>query len=692
MKKTNHKLRVVMIFIAICCTVISTNINAQQWVLIDSVNFTELVPVGEKCYVSVQSGTNFLDLSLPPNNLTPDAEAAIDIAPNWLKMDLRDNFRRLDMADQNLYAGIIINAVDPYIDEICFEVAHIAPQTLAGNMALQVLIENVESLYEIAGYFDYVEIVDYDGDDYYSTTVYKVLEQGNIEEIELPRDIYYWYIVHPKLHKETPNYIDPNTGNPADPPTGVFWRDFLINHNDTGYPLLRDCLDTCDVFWKCEQNTIDNGAVGALTRWIQDVMTFQSNPHHNQPVRIYHQHLGTCSVHSYLTSAAARAALIPTAVDVMYSDNHKINEFWERRWITWEPVNTNIDNSGCFENWGWDVAATFNWRGDSFIWETTERYTEVCTLNVNVTDNYGAPVDGARIKIRSNPCVTWGCTAGWTDYNGHKQFYLGDNRTYTAQVTSSIGNYPATSMETIITNSGAGIFYNWNVILPGTLPAIDVSTDTMPLNPDDDYRIVLEYDLPREILYGDTIDDNNTFSQPTDNGHIDVFICDEDNFNNYTATQSFQAFEIFQGSSGNTVDFVLPGSDSWYAVFSNEDNLVLTQELYVTAYLYENIATAIPEQDEVFSKTTLYPNYPNPFSQSTEIGYQLLVSGKVIIKVYNMQGQEIRTLVNEKQETGKHSVIWNGKNESGNAVEPGIYFYQLKTGNEFSNIKKLLFF
>ena len=689
MKKTNHYLQVVIFYIAASCLLISINVNAQ-WVLIDSVSFSKLIPVGEKCYVSVQSGTNFLELSLPPDNLTPDAIAAIDIAPNWLKMDLRDNFRRLGMADQNLYAGIILNAVDPYIDEICFEVAHIAPQTLAGNMALQVLIENVESLYEIAAYFDYVGIVDYDGDDYYSTTVYKVLEQGNIVEIELPRDIYYWYIVHPKLHKETPNYIDPNTGNPADPPTGVFWRDYLINHNDTGYPLLRDCLDTCDVFWKCEQNTVDNGAVGAVTQWIKDVMTFQSNPHHNQPVRIYHQHLGTCSVHSYLTSAAARASLIPTAVDAMYSDNHKINEFWERRWIAWEPVNTFIDNPGGYENWGWDVAATFNWRGDSYIWDATEKYTAVCTLNVIVTDNYGVPVDGAKIKIKSNPCVAWGCTAGWTDYNGHKQFYLGDNRTYTAQVTSSIGNYPATGMETVITNGGVGIFYNWNVVLPGTLPAIDISPDTTPPNPDDDYRIVLAYDLPGEILYGSNFDDNNTFSQPTGNGHINFFICDEENFNNYTTNQGFQAFEIFQGSSGNTIDFVLPGPDSWYAVFSNEDNLVLTQELHVMAYLYENTGTAIPEQDEIASKVILYPNYPNPFSHSTEIGYHLPVSGNVVLKVYDMHGQEVRTLVNRNQPAGEHSVVWDGTTDTGDPAGSGIYFCILHIDNKPVLTKKIM--
>ena len=691
MKITERNLKTAIFFIAACCVFISTNITAD-WILVDSTSFTKLVPVGEKCYISVQSNTNYLELTLPSDNLTQEAETAIDIAPNWLKMALRDNFCRLDESNQNLYADLINNAEYPYVDEICFEVAHIAPQTLSSSMNPQILIENVESLYEIDSYFDYVNIVDYDGDEYYSTTVYYVQEEGNIQEIVLPREIYYWYIVHPKLHKETPNYINPGTGNPAVPPIGKFWRDYLINHNDFGYPLLRSCLDTCSVLWKSEQNTVENGAVGALTKWVQDVMTFQSYPHHDQPVRIYTLHIGTCSVHSYLTSAAARAALIPTVVNVMYCDNHKINEFWDRRWIAWEPVNTFIDDPEAYENWGWNIAAVFDWRGDSFIWDTTQRYTQICTLNVNVTDNNGEPVDGARIKIFSSPCVSWGCIAGWTDYNGQKKFYLGDDRTFSAQVTSSIGNYPQTGMETVITNSGAGFYYNWNVTLPGTMPVLEVSPDTLPENPADDYRLEIEYNLPREILYGYNFDDNNQFSESSPPGHIDFFICDEENFNNYTAEQNFLAFEINQNSSGNSVDFVLPTLDSWYAVFSNEEKLVMTQELNVTAKLYQKSTSVIPEEEykRLFSRITLYPNYPNPFNPETQITFYISHATDVELSIYNVSGQKVCTLINGFLTAGEHSIIWNSKDNNGNEVSSGIYFYRLQSDNIIKVRKAIL--
>ena len=88
-----------------------------EWVLIDSTSFSKLLPTGEKCYVTLQASTNFLISILPPDNLTDDAEAAVDLAPNWLKMDLRDNFSRLDDNTQNQYAALIINAFYPFIDE-----------------------------------------------------------------------------------------------------------------------------------------------------------------------------------------------------------------------------------------------------------------------------------------------------------------------------------------------------------------------------------------------------------------------------------------------------------------------------------------------------------------------------------------------------------------------------------------------
>lgn len=682
-----------LILTAAACSLLFTAGADTEWVLADSISCTDLVAAGGVCYISVESGTKHLQLTLAADALTPAAEAAVAIAPDWLRRDLGDSFRRLSEEKQDIYAGLINSAAPPHIDEICFEVAHLAPQMLSGSMDPQVLIENVESLYAIDSFLDYADIVDYDtGSDYYSTVAYRVLEDHNIEEFELPRDLYYWYIVHPKLHKETPDYIDPQTGNPADPPSGVFWRDFLMNEQDAGFPLLSSCLDTCAVLWKNQSNTLDNGAVGAVTRWIQDVMTFQSYPHHDQPVRIYRWHLGTCSVHSYLTAAAARAALIPAAVDAMYSDNHKINEFWERRWIAWEPVNTYIDYPQGYENWGWNIAGTFNWRGDGFIWGTTERYTEVCTLSVTVTDNVGHPVDGARIKIRSNPCVSWGTITGWTDLTGCHQFLLGDQRTFLAQVSSSIGTYPPGYMETVIVDSQPGAHYSWDVTLAGIVPALVALPDSVPLHPTNDCRLLIEYDLPEGILYGTNFDDGNSFAEPVAPGQIDFFICDEGNFGAYGAQQSFEAFEIGLGSPTGSVDFVLPSADSWYAVFSNEADLVLTQDLRITARLYVRDPSAVAEGEPsgLLADLGLCASHPNPFNREARIAFELPRPGRLELGIYGVTGERVRTLLRGTRAAGAHTVIWDGRDDAGHPVGGGVFFWKLRAEDDTRTGRMLL--
>jgi len=91
----------------------------------------------------------------------------------------------------------------------------------------------------------------------------------------------------------------------------------------------------------------------------------------------------------------------------------------------------------------------------------------------------------------------------------------------------------------------------------------------------------------------------------------------------------------------------------------------------------------------------LHQNYPNPFNPSTTIGYELPRTSKVELQVYNVIGQRVATLVNEEQQPGHYSVVWNGYNDRGEQVAGGVYFYRLKAGEtnggrEFLETKKLL--
>ena len=85
----------------------------------------------------------------------------------------------------------------------------------------------------------------------------------------------------------------------------------------------------------------------------------------------------------------------------------------------------------------------------------------------------------------------------------------------------------------------------------------------------------------------------------------------------------------------------------------------------------------------------LSQNYPNPFNPITKLDYNLPLRSKVNISVYNVLGQEIKTLLNEVKEYGYHSVIWNGKDNSGKDMASGVYFARI-TSQSFIKTRKML--
>jgi len=93
---------------------------------------------------------------------------------------------------------------------------------------------------------------------------------------------------------------------------------------------------------------------------------------------------------------------------------------------------------------------------------------------------------------------------------------------------------------------------------------------------------------------------------------------------------------------------------------------------------------------EVPKQFTLRQNYPNPFNAGTLISYVLQRSTRVLLTVYNLAGQQVRTLVNESQIPGDHSVVWLGDDEKGMPVSSGLYLYRLELENNIE-IKKMLF-
>jgi len=88
--------------------------------------------------------------------------------------------------------------------------------------------------------------------------------------------------------------------------------------------------------------------------------------------------------------------------------------------------------------------------------------------------------------------------------------------------------------------------------------------------------------------------------------------------------------------------------------------------------------------------TELQGNYPNPFNPETTIAYSVKDRCKVLLEVYNLKGQRVRILVNEEKGNGHYKAVFNAKDDKGNALSSGIYFYRLQAGNYVSTRKMLL--
>jgi hypothetical protein len=102
-----------------------------------------------------------------------------------------------------------------------------------------------------------------------------------------------------------------------------------------------------------------------------------------------------------------------------------------------------------------------------------------------------------------------------------------------------------------------------------------------------------------------------------------------------------------------------------------------------------SVADAASERGVIPSEFACYPNYPNPFNASTEIRYDLPQTVKVQLKVFDILGHEVITLIDGMRPAGTHRVIWDSRSASGVEVASGVYIYRIKAGS-FVDAKKMV--
>lgn len=130
-------------------------------------------------------------------------------------------------------------------------------------------------------------------------------------------------------------------------------------------------------------------------------------------------------------------------------------------------------------------------------------------------------------------------------------------------------------------------------------------------------------------------------------------------------------FSNYETITNDFIYEIIKTNDDGYALVGRSDG-----HLYLMKLSSEGISNA---DDLIISDDFNCYNFPNPFNPYTTIEFSIHNESNVELSIFNLKGQRIKTLINESLNIGKHSVNWNGCDNSGKSVSSGVYLYQVKT-------------
>jgi hypothetical protein len=692
------------------------NIYNQQ--IISKISKEIEIPAKSDYYVKFSSSNLSLEeqhIDAYTKGLNNKILLSIAKSPNWIQRELTRQFKAIN--DSEEYAILLLNASKRITDELAFS---IACSPLGTVPPVQVVEDNIVTLQKIDNWIEYADIKDYkhNSGDYYSTVQYKVLENGTEKLFEYPKDIYYWYVVHPKISHETCKYI-----------YETFWRDYYFYHNDIGYPLLMEKIARIDFLWDCESYfqhknrswkwSMDNHptAIEAISYWVGKTVPVQAiGTRPGQPNEIAHEHNGWCGELQRIAAAAQRTALIPSIGAYNVGEDHVWREYYERGWHEndnwWSDGGGAVDKPDVYEyGWGKNMSAVYAMKGDSSIYDVTSRYIhpeDRYTIQFVVTDNYLQPIDGVKVTVfvQGIKDITWIKKVIWDKiqevWDNFPEIIKGKIFQYIFNkmkekfekipniiegLTKTIWNYTNTDGEcTFELGRGHGYLFivqQGNVKKPWRLAknnAIRFLT-----NPKDTKFRIIFPDLfqkvhrhaikkvpPGECLFD--ISFNSSSYQLHKNyisknvgiyrkkGKIDFFVLDEDNFKKYKHGEKFQCYNYSKCES-ESISFSTSKTDLFF-IFRNRGrltNTILDFSIQVKLNTNGNHVQIVNPDTNIFNESI--------FNIGDIINISGIASGNVDINIDNISKEIIPK---------KHLwyFLWNTSKK-----RPGDYLLTVDCGN-----------
>jgi hypothetical protein len=180
------------------------------------------------------------------------------------------------------------------------------------------------------------------------------------------------------------------------------------------------------------------------------------------------------------------------------------------------------------------------------------------------------------------------------------------------------------------------------------------------------------------------------------NGSMDILVTD----NAYPPDNAADDVILFRSEDGGqtwteeSIDNNLDGANYVYIADINNDfhlDILVTATGANQIVWYKNSTTDIdPVSGKVSTFYELSQNYPNPFNARTTIEYSLTKATKTIVKIYDILGREVITLLEGNQEQGVHRIYWDGRDKMNQAVATGMYLFRIEAG-EFVSTKKMVY-
>jgi hypothetical protein len=656
----------------------------SEYQVVETLDCRFVIPEGEGIFpVMVDLFSEEMVLN-PEIVLTSQAQQAVELSPDWLQEHLIWKFSLLSDDNQDRYGALLLaHQGQPYFDELAFTVAYISWNILsATSWNEEVLVENAQGIYTLDPLLSYVNVVDYPGSDYYSTTEYHTIQGGDTVWVEIPREIYYHFVVMPKVSDERP-LNDATVYN-------EFWRQYLWDMDDPGYPVLGQVLNSnVQVFW--DEQTKNYGwsttpvftdslhAVDIVSKWTRATIPISAVG--NRPIQpnvIAHEHDGNCGENQDLLCAAARVALIPCACVMDINEDHVwCSIWWDGEWRGWYVDTINNHNVAYDKDYGGskDCSCIWAWRNDGYTWDVADYYSQYCTFTVTVTDSSQVPVDNATVQIASEGWQTstlYRGTWGQTDRNGQITFILGDNQNYYMNIYCTLGTFGSGGYEEVITNSVPDQAYTFDWSPPEPMPTIPATV--LPGGSWTKYLIQVDFDLPCDLMNGRDYYASpwSGYGEPLPDGTADFFIVDSDNYDLYMAGSPFQCYELLEGQNTGEVWFYAPHTDEWYIVFAGDRHQGVQTFAGAEITLWRHDGTGAETGEIPVNAVSLGPN---PCGSMASVSFTTVSSGEVTVSIYDLQGRTVLTATEDDLEAGRHDLELDTS-----SLSSGLYFLRVNGG------------